>query len=51
LGIFDAEEIADHKLYLTQRGLALCAERAGLVVEVNERFSLGMNQWLVVRNE
>lgn len=51
LGIFDAEEIADHKLYLTQRGLTLCAERAGLVVEVNQRFSMGMNQWLVVRKE
>lgn len=47
--IFDSEEISDHKLYLTEAGLRLCAQQAGLEVMEYERFSFGMNQWIVLR--
>lgn len=49
LGIFDREEIEDHKLYLTQNGLESLAGQAGLAVEENYTFSLGMNQWMLTR--
>jgi hypothetical protein len=51
LRIFDRAEIADHKLYLAEAGLRLCAEQAGLDVVAYERFSLGMNQWMLLRKK
>ncbi len=49
LGMFDREEIEDHKLYLTRNGLDTLARQAGLAVEENYTFSLGMNQWMLMR--
>lgn len=49
LKIFDREEIADHQLYLTEAGLRASAEQAGLEVMTYEQFSMGMNQWLLMR--
>lgn len=49
LGIFDRQEIEDHKLYLTQNGLQTLAKQAGLAVEECYTFSLGMNQWMLLR--
>ncbi len=49
LGIFDRDEIADHKLYLTETGLRKSVASAGLLLEEYTSFSLGFNQWLRVR--
>lgn len=49
LGIFDRQEIKDHKLYLTQTGLKALADCAGLSVEQYQEFSMGMNQWMLLR--
>lgn len=49
--IFDREEISDHKLYLTEAGLRLCAQLAGLEVMEYEHFSFGMNQWVLMRKK
>jgi hypothetical protein len=49
LGVFDRDEIHDHKLYLTQTGIEGMASEAGLRVEGYSQFSLGMNQWTLLR--
>jgi len=50
LGVFDRSEILDHKLYLTERGTRLLAKNSGLLVQEFRTFSLGMNQWILLRN-
>ncbi len=49
LSIFDKAEISDHKAYLTETGLRQLASQAGLEVIEYERFSLGFNQWMLLR--
>lgn len=49
LGIFDKAEISDHKAYLTETGLRELASQNGLEVIEYEKFSLGFNQWLLLR--
>jgi trans-aconitate methyltransferase len=49
LGIFDAEEIRDHKSYYTERGLRSLAANADLVVEDYTQMSFGMNQSILLR--
>ncbi|MEX2160747.1 MAG: class I SAM-dependent methyltransferase [Anaerolineales bacterium] len=49
LGIFDREEISDHKLYLTRTGLEALANGAGFTVEQYREFSLWLNQWMLLR--
>ncbi len=49
LGIFDREEIRDHKVYYTETGLRLLATVAGLHVESYNTLSLGLNQWILMR--
>lgn len=49
LGIFDGMEIADHQLYLTEVGLRTSAKQAGLEIITYQQFSMGMNQWLLMR--
>jgi hypothetical protein len=48
-GVFDRDEIRDHKLYLTQTGIESMAAEAGLQVQGYSQFSLGMNQWTLLR--
>ncbi len=49
--LFDFQEIRDHKLYLTQGGMNLMSESAGLFIEQNRKFSAGLNQWLLLRKK
>lgn len=49
LGIFDHSEIEDHKLYLTETGIRNLAGNSNLSVEEFRTFSLGMNQWAMMR--
>jgi trans-aconitate methyltransferase len=49
LGIFDKAEISDHKAYLTETGLREMAAQNALEVIEYERFSLGFNQWMLLR--
>lgn len=49
LGIFDKAEISDHKAYLTETGLREMASQNGLEVMEYESFSLGFNQWMLLR--
>lgn len=49
LGIFDAEEIKDHKSYYTQGGISALAESAGLVIDEYVPMSFGFNQWALLR--
>ena len=48
LRIFDREECADHKLYLTREGIRVLARESGLAVQSQRYFQLGMNQWVVL---
>lgn len=48
-GIFDRSEINDHKLYLTETGIKYLATDSGFTVEEFRIFSLGMNQWVLLR--
>lgn len=49
LGIFDRSEIEDHKLYLTETGIHQLAVDSGFSVLEFKRFSLGMNQWVLMQ--
>lgn len=49
LGIFDRAEIKDHKLYITETGLREMAANSKLSVEEFRPFSLGLNQWALMR--
>jgi trans-aconitate methyltransferase len=49
LGIFDADEIRDHKSYYTEQGLRSLAAGAKLKVENYSQMSFGMNQWILLR--
>jgi trans-aconitate methyltransferase len=51
LGIFDKDEIADHKLYPTRAGLRALAEGAALELCAYRSFSLWMNQWASFRKK
>lgn len=51
LGIFDKDEILDHKTYLTKTGIHYFAQRAALRVENYHLLSLGMNHVLHLRRE
>lgn len=44
IGIFDRQEIADHRLYLTRAGLQSLADAAALELRDYRSFTLGMNQ-------
>jgi hypothetical protein len=49
LGIFDGDEIRDHKSYYTEQGLRSLAAGANLKVEDYSQMSFGMNQWMLLR--
>jgi trans-aconitate methyltransferase len=49
LGIFDRDEIRDHKVYYTETGLRLLASEAALNVENYRPLSFGLNQWILLR--
>ncbi len=49
LRIFDSDEIQDHKIYLTETAIRLCAAGADLSIEEYKPFSFGLNQWVLMR--
>lgn len=49
LGVFDREEINDHRAYFTETGLKTLAQESNLAVEEYAKMSLGMNQWILLR--
>lgn len=51
LGVFDKDEILDHKLYLTKRGIELMAANAGLILRDYHVFTAGLNQGMILVKE
>lgn len=49
LGIFDKREILDHQMYLTENGLRNLAVQTDMEVLEYKKFSLGFNQWMLLR--